>query len=207
MKCSLSLLIVLLQAVLVNFCLTSFFRHVTVFVMVQRAAIKFCVRLQKSSSKTFKILKEAYCEAARTTTFKWYKRFKVGIWIFERWREKRSFIYNTNYEHETEIIILLTTFKIFKIHSMRSVWKLIVTFFASHLSFEVTPRLKRKLQIKHSPYSFDLAPADRFFLTFKKMKFERSAFLKCSTAIQKPRNWIHYKAFAKSFIEIIVWSL
>jgi hypothetical protein len=46
--------------------------------MEQRAAIKFCVKLKKTASETFEMLKSAYGEECitRTSGFEWHKRFK-----------------------------------------------------------------------------------------------------------------------------------
>jgi len=46
----------------------------------QRYAIKFCVKLNKSATKTFASLTEAYGDAtlSRTMVFKWHKAFKEG---------------------------------------------------------------------------------------------------------------------------------
>jgi len=46
----------------------------------QRYAIKFCVKLNKSTTETFASLTEAYGDATlpRTMVFKWHKAFKEG---------------------------------------------------------------------------------------------------------------------------------
>jgi transposase len=46
--------------------------------MKQRAAIKFCVKLKKTATETFEMLKSAYGEEclSRTIVFEWHKRFK-----------------------------------------------------------------------------------------------------------------------------------
>jgi len=46
----------------------------------QHYAIKFCVKLNKSSTETFDSLTEAYGDAtlSRTMVFKWHKAFKEG---------------------------------------------------------------------------------------------------------------------------------
>jgi len=46
----------------------------------QRYAIKFCVKLNKSTTETFASLTEAYGDAtlSRTMVFKWHKAFKEG---------------------------------------------------------------------------------------------------------------------------------
>jgi len=46
----------------------------------QRYAIKFCVKLNKSTTETLASLTEAYGGAAlsRTMVFKWHKAFKEG---------------------------------------------------------------------------------------------------------------------------------
>jgi hypothetical protein len=42
----------------------------------QRANIKFCHKLGKSTSETFQMIKQAYSEEALGyTVFKWHKRF------------------------------------------------------------------------------------------------------------------------------------
>jgi len=48
--------------------------------IVQRYAIKFCVKLNKSATETFASLTEAYGDAtlSRTVVFKWHKAFKEG---------------------------------------------------------------------------------------------------------------------------------
>jgi hypothetical protein len=48
--------------------------------MEDRAAIKFCVKLKKTATKTFEMLKSAYGEEylSRTSVFEWHKRFKEG---------------------------------------------------------------------------------------------------------------------------------
>ena len=46
----------------------------------QRNAIQFCVKLNKSATKTFASLTETYGDASlsRTMVFKWHKAFKEG---------------------------------------------------------------------------------------------------------------------------------
>jgi len=46
----------------------------------QQCAIKFCVKLNKSATKTFASLTEAYGDAtlSRTMFFKWHKAYKEG---------------------------------------------------------------------------------------------------------------------------------
>jgi hypothetical protein len=50
----------------------------------QRENVKFCQKLDKSSSETFQMMKQAYGEEAlgRSAVFKWHKRFIQGetIW-------------------------------------------------------------------------------------------------------------------------------
>ena len=48
--------------------------------MEQRYAIKFCVKLRKSATKTFENLTEAYGEAtmSKNMVFRWHKAFKEG---------------------------------------------------------------------------------------------------------------------------------
>jgi transposase len=48
--------------------------------MEQRAAIKFCVKLNTAATETFEMLKRAYGEecSSRTSVFEWHKRFKEG---------------------------------------------------------------------------------------------------------------------------------
>jgi hypothetical protein len=48
--------------------------------MEQRATIKFCVKLKKTATETFEMLKSAYGEEclSRTSMFKLHKRFKEG---------------------------------------------------------------------------------------------------------------------------------
>jgi hypothetical protein len=48
--------------------------------MEQKAAIKFCVKLKKTATETFEMLKSAYGEEclSRTSVFEFYKRFKEG---------------------------------------------------------------------------------------------------------------------------------
>jgi hypothetical protein len=50
------------------------FRRVEGFKMEQRAAIKFCVKLKKTTNETFEMLKSAYREEclSRTSVFEWY---------------------------------------------------------------------------------------------------------------------------------------
>jgi hypothetical protein len=47
------------------------FRHIECFKMEQRAAIKFCVKLKKTATETFEMLKSAYVEEyiSRTNVF------------------------------------------------------------------------------------------------------------------------------------------
>jgi hypothetical protein len=58
----------------------SVFRRVGGIKMEQRAAIKFCVKLKKTATETFGMLKSAYGEEclSRTNVFEWHKRFKEG---------------------------------------------------------------------------------------------------------------------------------
>ena len=46
----------------------------------QRFAMKFCVKLGKSTTETFAMLNTAYGDVAmkRATCFRWHKRFKNG---------------------------------------------------------------------------------------------------------------------------------
>ena len=46
----------------------------------QRFAVKFCVKLGKSTTETFAMLNMAYGDVAmkRATCFRWHKRFKNG---------------------------------------------------------------------------------------------------------------------------------
>jgi hypothetical protein len=48
--------------------------------MKQTAAIKYCVKLKKTPTETFEMLKSAYGEEhlSRTSVFEWHKRFKDG---------------------------------------------------------------------------------------------------------------------------------
>ena len=48
----------------------------------QRFAVKFCVKLGKSTTETFAMLNTAYGDVAmkRATCFMWHKRFKNG-WL------------------------------------------------------------------------------------------------------------------------------
>jgi hypothetical protein len=48
--------------------------------MEQREAIKFCVKLKKTATKTFEVLRSAYCDECvlRTSVFEWHKMFKEG---------------------------------------------------------------------------------------------------------------------------------
>jgi hypothetical protein len=54
--------------------------------MEQRAAIKFCVKLKKTATETFEMLKSAYGEEclSRTSMFERHKRFKEGRVITRR---------------------------------------------------------------------------------------------------------------------------
>jgi hypothetical protein len=54
------------------------FRRVEVFKMEQRAVITFCVKLKKTATETFEMLKSVYSEEclSRTSVFEWHKRFK-----------------------------------------------------------------------------------------------------------------------------------
>jgi hypothetical protein len=46
--------------------------------MDQRAAVKFCVKLKKTDTETFEMLKSGYGEEclSRTRVFEWHERFK-----------------------------------------------------------------------------------------------------------------------------------
>jgi hypothetical protein len=47
--------------------------------MEQRVAIKFCVKLKKTATETFEILRSACGEKClRTSVFEWHRRFKEG---------------------------------------------------------------------------------------------------------------------------------
>jgi hypothetical protein len=48
--------------------------------MEQRAVIKFCVKLKKTATGTFEMLKSAYDVGclSRTSVFKWHTSFKEG---------------------------------------------------------------------------------------------------------------------------------
>jgi hypothetical protein len=61
----------------------SCFGEITFFVVSKfskwnRAAIKFYVKLKKTATETFEMLKSPYSEEclARTSVFEWHKRFK-----------------------------------------------------------------------------------------------------------------------------------
>jgi hypothetical protein len=58
----------------------SFFRRVETFKMEQREAIKFCVKLKKTATETFEMLKSAYGEVSlsKTSVFEWHKWFNEG---------------------------------------------------------------------------------------------------------------------------------
>jgi hypothetical protein len=46
----------------------------------QYAALKFCVRLQKSATEAYEMLQQAYGEDVlpQSTAFRWFKQFKEG---------------------------------------------------------------------------------------------------------------------------------
>ena len=46
----------------------------------QRVCIKFCVRLGKTGSETYEMLKQAFGDScmSRSRTFEWFRRFKYG---------------------------------------------------------------------------------------------------------------------------------
>jgi len=46
----------------------------------QRCVIKFCVKLNKSATETFDIIREAYKDEAmyKTRVFEWHKQFENG---------------------------------------------------------------------------------------------------------------------------------
>lgn len=48
--------------------------------MEQRAENKFCLKLKKTATETFEVLKSVYSEECllRTSVFEWHKRFKEG---------------------------------------------------------------------------------------------------------------------------------
>jgi hypothetical protein len=48
--------------------------------MEQSIAIKFCVKLKKTTTETFEMLKSAYSEKclSRKNVFEWHKMFKEG---------------------------------------------------------------------------------------------------------------------------------
>jgi hypothetical protein len=58
----------------------SFFLSCRRFQKEKRAAIKFCVKLQKTATETFEMMKSVYGEECllRTSVFEWHKRFKEG---------------------------------------------------------------------------------------------------------------------------------
>jgi hypothetical protein len=66
------------------------------FKMEQRAAIKFCVKLKKTATETFEMLKNAYGEECllRTNMFEWHKRFKEGQESLTRRTERPSFSFH-----------------------------------------------------------------------------------------------------------------
>jgi hypothetical protein len=49
--------------------------------MEQRTAIKFCVKLKKTATETFAMLKNAYGEdcLSRPSVFEWHKRFERSL--------------------------------------------------------------------------------------------------------------------------------
>jgi hypothetical protein len=55
-----------------------FFYRVEGLKMERRAAIKYCVKLKKTITETFEMLKSAYGEEclSRTSVFEWHKRLK-----------------------------------------------------------------------------------------------------------------------------------
>ena len=46
----------------------------------QYAAVKFCVRLQKSATEAYRLLQQAYSKdvLSKATAFQWFKQFKEG---------------------------------------------------------------------------------------------------------------------------------
>jgi hypothetical protein len=60
--------------------LAKFSRRIEGFRMEQRAAIKFYVKLEKTATETFEVLKSAYGEECfpRTSVLEWHKTFREG---------------------------------------------------------------------------------------------------------------------------------
>jgi hypothetical protein len=59
--------------------------------MEQKAAIAFCVKLKKTATEMFEMLKSAYDEEylSRTSVFAWHKRFKEAQKVrVQKWRVK-----------------------------------------------------------------------------------------------------------------------
>jgi hypothetical protein len=58
--------------------MTSAFLCVKGFKMEQRAVVKFCVKLKKTATETFEMLRSSYGEEclSRTNVLEWHKRFK-----------------------------------------------------------------------------------------------------------------------------------
>ena len=53
--------------------------------IIQRIAIKFCVKLEKSATETFQMMIKAYDELvmSRATVFRWHSQFSSGRESFD----------------------------------------------------------------------------------------------------------------------------
>jgi transposase len=81
------------------------FCRVEGFRLEQRAAIKFCVKLNKTATETFEILKSAYGEEclSRTSVFDLHKRFKAGRESLQD-HERKGRPSTSRTEESTEVI-------------------------------------------------------------------------------------------------------
>ena len=75
----------------------------------QRFAVKFCVKLGKSTTETFAMLNTAYGDVAtkRATCFRWHKRFKNGRLFVEDDERSGRPSTSTDDPHIDEINILV----------------------------------------------------------------------------------------------------
>jgi hypothetical protein len=169
--------------------------------MKQRAVIKFCVKLKKTATETFEMLKSMYGEdcLSRTSVFEWHIRFKeaqkvtlqkLGVKpMLPAFFDAKGIIHHklvlekqtVNGKFYKEVIKRL----IARVHGVRpefqesGSWYLLHDNARAYSSGMVAKFLaKRGLPVlSHPPYSPDLGPVDLFLFpklktAMKGMKFE-----------------------------------
>ncbi|UYV77493.1 hypothetical protein LAZ67_15001262 [Cordylochernes scorpioides] len=137
----------------------------------QRICIKFCFKLKKRATETYKLIEEAFGDAAlsRSRTFEWFSRFQKG-------RER------VNDDQHTGRLRSLRCEEAVRLKRperwQNNDWILHVDNARPHTAHVVLQFLAKHstIQIPHPPYSPDLAPNDFFLYPKLKMKLKGRKF-------------------------------